>query len=201
MRRKDLERLLGSLEIHPSPKSYFEQYTLTETVAARILTLAAYTYDDIVAKVVYDLGCGSGRLAIGAAVLGAEHVVGVDIDPVALATAKRNAEKVMVNHIIDWVAADIQALTGSCDTVLQNPPFGVQRRGADRAFLRKALGLGKVVYSLHKSETDAFIRRFVRGLGASITTTFTTQIDIPRMFEFHRKPKYPVEVHLYRIVA
>ena len=39
-----------------------------------------------------DVGCGSGILSIAARRLGAERVVGLDIDPDALATARRNLE-------------------------------------------------------------------------------------------------------------
>ncbi|SPJ16483.1 methylase for 50S ribosomal subunit protein L11 [Burkholderiales bacterium] len=42
---------------------------------------------------VLDYGCGSGILSICAAVLGAADVLGVDIDPQALATARSNAER------------------------------------------------------------------------------------------------------------
>lgn len=40
-----------------------------------------------------DFGCGSGILAIAAALLGAERVVGIDIDPQALAATRDNAER------------------------------------------------------------------------------------------------------------
>jgi len=39
-----------------------------------------------------DVGCGSGILSIAAALLGAGSVTGVDIDPVAVKTARENAE-------------------------------------------------------------------------------------------------------------
>lgn len=42
---------------------------------------------------VYDLGCGSGILSIIAALLGAEQVVGIDIDPNAADIAARNAAR------------------------------------------------------------------------------------------------------------
>ena len=42
---------------------------------------------------VLDVGCGSGILAIGAALLGASEVTGVEIDPDAVAVAKENVEK------------------------------------------------------------------------------------------------------------
>lgn len=38
-----------------------------------------------------DLGCGSGILMIAGVLLGAEHAVGMDIDPVAVRTASENA--------------------------------------------------------------------------------------------------------------
>lgn len=41
---------------------------------------------------VLDMGTGSGILSIGALLLGAKNAVGIDIDPVAVRTAKENAE-------------------------------------------------------------------------------------------------------------
>lgn len=42
---------------------------------------------------VLDFGCGSGILAIAAALLGARQVIGTDIDPQALEASRRNAER------------------------------------------------------------------------------------------------------------
>ena len=42
-------------------------------------------------KSVIDYGCGSGLLAVAAALLGAEPVLGVDIDPQAIAASRMNA--------------------------------------------------------------------------------------------------------------
>lgn len=44
-------------------------------------------------KNILDMGCGSGILGIGAALLGAEHIDAVDIDMVAARIAEENAEK------------------------------------------------------------------------------------------------------------
>lgn len=46
--------------------------------------------------IVLDVGTGSGILSIGAALLGAKDVLGIDIDPEAVAIAKRNVE---ANHL------------------------------------------------------------------------------------------------------
>ncbi len=83
-----------------------EQYTISEAIAANMLYIAAYTNGDIAGKRVLDLGCGTGRLALGAAYLGAESVVGVDIDRLAIKTACENSKKagVMANTV-QWVLA------------------------------------------------------------------------------------------------
>ena len=48
---------------------------------------------DVKNKVVIDYGCGSGILAIAAALLGANKVIGVDTDPQALEATQANAER------------------------------------------------------------------------------------------------------------
>ena len=199
LKRRHLEIALSRLRGHPSPSRLLEQYTIPADLAAEILTLAAYKYGDISGKVVFDLGCGTGRLAIGAALLGAGYVVGLDIDRVALDVAKLNAYETGVSDRVDWVLCDIAVFQSSCHTVLQNPPFGTRLRGADRVFLERAMELGRVVYTIHKSETDGFIRRFVEDHGGSISAVFKAMMTIPRVFPFHEKRVYRFEVYVYRI--
>ena len=78
VRKQDLEKALFKVEPFPKPKIYLEQYAISPTAAAELLYLAAYTYDDIIGKKVVDLGCGTGRLAIGSILLGSEEAVVVD---------------------------------------------------------------------------------------------------------------------------
>lgn len=49
---------------------------------------------------VLDYGCGSGILAIAAAKLGARHVLGIDIDPQAVITARENAQRNQQNDYV-----------------------------------------------------------------------------------------------------
>jgi putative methylase len=215
VRKLDLERAIAEILPHPSPKAYLEQYTISPEVAAEILYMATYIYDDIIDKTVIDLGCGTGRLAIAAVMLGAKEVVGVDIDKITIKQAIENAEKLGVKTKIDWVIADINSMRGNFDTVLQNPPFGVQKRGADRKFLIKALQIGKRVYSLHKdvrsvskqrrdkptlsAEASSFLKKFIEINGGEIKAMYVLMMSIPRIFAFHQKQRHRFLVNLYVI--
>lgn len=52
-------------------------------------------------RTVLDYGCGSGILAVGAALLGAKHVIATDIDPQALVATRENAAR---NKVIDRIS-------------------------------------------------------------------------------------------------
>ena len=201
VRRLDLERWLQSVEAHPSPEAFHEQYTIPVGVASEMLFLAAYVHDDVISRTVADLGCGTGRLALGAVLLGATEAVGIDIDRTSVKTAKENAARLGVEERTNWVNCSIDVLHGNFDTVLQNPPFGVQKRSADRRFLLKALELAPKVYSLHKSGEDnrAFIKRFIERHGGKVTSIYQMKLNIPKMFKFHTKRRHEVDVDLYRI--
>jgi len=68
---------------------------------------------------VLDLGCGSGILAIAAARLGAEHILGLDIDDIAVIATGRNAA-------LNGVSTQITAQQGSLETLLASPQrFGL----------------------------------------------------------------------------
>jgi putative methylase len=220
IRKLELELFLSQIEPQPSPKVSLEQYTVSVAVAAKILYLAAYTNGDIIGKSVLDLGCGTGRLAMAASYLGAQFVVGVDIDKTAIITASDNSVKSGSKTHIQWILADIDAVTGNFDTVLQNPPFGVQKRAADRKFLKKALEVGNAVYSLHNHpnvdkqlirtlkanpsrllqvDPSPFIEKFVQSHSGAVKAVYAMLMTIPRMFDFHIKMKHDFVVDLYFI--
>ncbi len=70
---------------------------------------------------VLDIGSGSGILGIGAALLGAKSVTGVDIDPVAVRVAKENAELNGVGQKTEFVEGDLlQNIKGTFDVVCAN---------------------------------------------------------------------------------
>lgn len=70
---------------------------------------------------VYDVGTGSGILAIAAALLGAKEIVAVDIDAVAVRVAQENIKDNGLSHVIDVRQGDLLAGTsGQADLILAN---------------------------------------------------------------------------------
>ena len=91
MKLKHLEMTLQRMSGYHHPRAALEQYQTPAPLAARLL-YHALMKGDIEGKTVFDLGCGTGVLAIGAALLGADCVKGVDSDPDAIEVANANAE-------------------------------------------------------------------------------------------------------------
>lgn len=206
--KKQLEIVLSKLKTAESPKPSLEQYTIPSSLAAEILNLALLS-GDIKGKVLFDLGCGSGRLTIGSFLLGAREVVGVDTDDKVLEVAEENFHslhslfsEMKLKSSIRFVLSDIKEFSEKCDTVIQNPPFGVQSDNLDKIFLEKALECGKKIYSLHKGEyekTRESITKFVESKGGKVEKIIPYKFSIPHMFRFHKKPKKEVSVDLYVI--
>src|SRR5512137_2758440 len=125
MKKKQLEMLLERLEGFSCPSPDKEQYVTPASVAADVLYLA-YLRGDL--ENVCDLGCGTGILAIGAAMLGAK-VVGIEIDTQAIGIARENAARFGVE--IDFVRGDVNCIVlRRIKTVVMNPPFGAQKASA-----------------------------------------------------------------------
>ena len=66
-------------------------------------------------KRVLDFGCGSGVVAIAAALAGAAHVVACDVDPDALAATRCNAA---LNKVELELAEDYSAVAGDLDLII-----------------------------------------------------------------------------------
>ncbi len=199
IRKKELEILLERVATHPKPKAWLEQYTIPSRIASEMLFIASSVHTDIKDRSVVDLGCGTGRLAIGASILGAREVIAVDIDPAAIKSAKKSSATLGAQNTIHWINSDIDAVGGHFDTVLMNPPFGTRTKHADTRFLLKALSTANTIYSLHKRSTRHYLLKFVEENLGRIEALYEMQLQIPRTYSFHIKKSYDVEVDLYII--
>jgi putative methylase len=195
MRKKQLEIKLQGLEQLASPIPALEQYATPAIIAADMIW-EAYGAGDIAGKAVADLGCGNGILGIGAKLLDAGKVLGMDVDPMAIRVAEKNAASLSLD--IDFLEGDVRKAEGTFDTVLMNPPFGAQKRRADRPFVEKALELAPRAYSLHNAGTEDFLDKLAMSLGARTVSLKKYKFEIPFAFEFHRKATEAISVVLLR---
>ena len=75
----------------------------TEEAVKAMLKLADVKKTDVV----YDLGCGDGRIVIAAAKDFGAHGVGIDINPVRISEAKENAKKASVESLVRFEENDL----------------------------------------------------------------------------------------------
>jgi SAM-dependent methyltransferase len=81
------------------PRDDLAPYVPTpQDVVDRMLALAAVTENDVV----YDLGCGDGRIVVTAARKFGAKGVGVDIDPVRIRESQANAKAAGVEHLVEF---------------------------------------------------------------------------------------------------
>lgn len=74
-----------------------------QNVVEAMLNLAKVTKDDVV----YDLGCGDGRIVITSAKLYGTTGVGVDIDPERIKEANENAKTENVTEKVTFIEGDL----------------------------------------------------------------------------------------------
>jgi len=83
-------------------------------VVDRMLDLARVGPDDVV----YDLGCGDGRIPVAAVLRGAKRAVCVDIDPARIAEARDRAARAGVSDRIEFIQGDLFEVDFSDATVI-----------------------------------------------------------------------------------
>jgi putative methylase len=191
VKKIELELLLQQIQGMDPFRSDLEQYQTPASIASEILFLG---YNDVHKKVVIDLGCGTGIFSIGCALLGASKVFGIDIDKKAVEIARRNAAAAGVN--VHFLMKDVCTVKITGDTVVMNPPFGAQKenKNADSVFLKKAIKIAPVVYSIHLKKTIPFLRPFISSLKGEIALAKEYSFPIKKTFSFHEKKVKQFEV-------
>ncbi|MCI6774531.1 MAG: METTL5 family protein [Methanobrevibacter boviskoreani] len=216
-KKKHLEMILQNIPSHPNPKVEFEQYSTPSSIASDVLW-NAYTLGDIYNMDIVDLGCGTGIFSIGSIFLGANSVLGIDIDDESLEMAQNvskhigiSTEKMdslhffqgNVNNLKKIKDLDISGFSNDkVDTLIQNPPFGSQEKaknGADRRFIDFACENSEVIYSFHMASTHDFIVNYFEDLGAKITHEFYYNFPLKKIYKFHTQESRNVGVIVFRV--
>ena len=175
-----------------------------------IVYFAGFEFNDIENKILFDLGAGTGRLSIASAYFRPKFIISIDIDPFALHILKRNTLKLELDHIISPLCADIGSFEilrsnffGKTQiTTIMNPPFGVQKRKADRKFLEQAFKLSNVIYSIHlaNDKVHQFILDYISKFNWHVDYAFPYKMVLERSFYFHTKKVKKIDVTIYRFI-
>jgi SAM-dependent methyltransferase len=101
-------------ETVPQAESLAPYVPTPQEVVDRMLELAAVTSKDVV----YDLGCGDGRIVITAARKYGARGVGVDIDPERIKESEANAKREAVEQLVSFKLQDAMTVDLSPATVV-----------------------------------------------------------------------------------
>lgn len=181
MKRKQLKSFLQQLETFSKPTLELEQYSTSPSLGAEILERINFDCDFEEVNLLGDLGCGCGILMLGAAQMGANCVVGWDVDTQAIDACHRNILEKNLDSNCNLIQADVIAdykpykrFYEQFDVIITNPPFGTKNNtgkffiksklfaGIDIKFLEEGFRLLKpngVLFSLHKTATRKFLER------------------------------------------
>lgn len=113
---EEYEEKEGELVVNLDPGMAFGTGT-HETTRMCIQALEKYVKEE---STVFDVGCGSGILAIAAAKLGAKLAVGVDLDPVAVESSIENVGYNNLNNIEILHGNLVEVIDGKADIVVAN---------------------------------------------------------------------------------
>jgi len=183
----------------PHPSAPLEQVA-TPAEAAADLLLSLDRHVSLEGRSVLDLGCGTGRLALGAALLGAHPVVGIEVDATLLPIARTAARAAEVR--VDFRGSSVTEWDQLADVVVMNPPFGAQTRHADRPFWEAAFSLARrAVGAFALSASRTFIARLALDRGAHVVEVEPVRWDLPWTFPHHRAAKVPLDVDRWVIEA
>ncbi len=210
LKKKDLVSLVQNTQVFKNPKIELEQYCIDAGSVVDFAYFAGIEHDDIQNNLVFDLGAGTGRISIAAASLGARSIIAIDLDWEALATLKKNLQVTNLMGIISPICADIitfpvreiECLKTKSITTLMNPPFGVQKKNADRAFLKIAFSISNVVYSIHLTgeKSHKFISNYANRLGWTIDYFVPFNMLLERAYFFHEERVKKIDTTIYRFV-
>ena len=147
----------------------------------------------IVKNVVYE--CRSRFASLGLDIF----MIGFEIDEDALKIARDYSKK--ENLDIKWRNLAIENIEENFETILMNPPFGSQRPGADRSFLKKSLEIAVNIWTIHLAETRDFVEDFVKQNSGDIISAYEFDFKIKRSMDFHTKDIKKEKAILYHIAS
>ena len=208
--KKEIVFQIERTETFTDPKIQLEQYSINAACAVDIIFCAGFEFNDINNKFIVDLGTGTGRLSIASSFFNPIYILSVDIDFNALKILQKNIKKLKLEKKIFPMCADVKHFDISKIvlprnlkiTTIMNPPFGVQKKTADRKFLECAFLFSDIIYSIHlaNEKVHNFISNFLRKNNWLIDYVFPFDMLLQKSFQFHKYKTKKIKVNLYRFI-
>ncbi len=183
----------------PNPDPKLEQYTTPGEIAARLAQLVKL--HGFIGSSIADLGAGTCRLTLALSLFGASKLVPVDADRRLAKLCLEAYEAASLeppSYIVSWISRDRGPLSpGSVRVIVMNPPFGVQRRGADTEFLLYAMSISpERIYAILKTGNEEYHTRLAGEHGYRHMVIYTEWFPIPAVMKHHRSRIKRVKVNV-----
>jgi predicted RNA methylase len=130
MRLKHLQSALSSVPTPQfvDPNISLEQYATSPILCSYIIQ-AAFENDDIDGRSVLDLGCGTGMLSIGSALVGSPHIMMVDCDLDAMRIAMDNVEAMEITDTDSDDCCAVEFILAKVNHVAKKIRGGAEMKG------------------------------------------------------------------------
>lgn len=202
--KKQLAVILSKLKGFDKPNIKLEQYQTPSDIAAEWVWQMALA-SEVEEKVIADFACGPGIIGMALLIMGAKKIHFLDCDKNIIEICKEN-----YNYLQETFEGVGEAEFHLCDIkdfkteetidfVVENPPFGTKEKHVDKKFLEQAFKTSKIVYSMHKSTTENFVRAISKDHKFQITHKWFYKFPLPRTMKHHKKEKEFVDVDLWRM--
>ena len=119
-----------------------------------------------------DVGCGSGVLAIAAAMLGIPHITGCDLSAAAVAVSRENARRARVKSQVHWLQGSTEACSSPFHLIVANLPLAVQL-AKQQEFARMLAPQGGLILAGFKDTGEMAVVDFYLSRGWQIRQRLT----------------------------
>ena len=149
---------------------------------------------------VVDLGAGNGVLGIGALLLGAKRATFVELDLAAceaLEEALEHHDLLPRAQVLQTDVAQLPAL--EAPLVLMNPPWGQQRRSADRPFLEASVSISSQVVHVMHSAKALHLEPWASEQGWEALRWLEMDFPLPKRYAHHTKQRASTRAAVWRL--
>ena len=196
IRQRHLAMALSKLPEHPQNKAEEEQYATEGNLAAEWLC----KMDGISGRTVADLGAGNGILGIGAHLLGADKVWLIEADPEVAEVARESSSGMQDVEVIEHRIDESLPQEIKPQTIIMNPPWGWQKKGADRPLLIAAMNSqADIIHLMHSAKAE-HISGLAENQGWASSVLFEADFRLPARYEHHNSRSGKTPVKCWRLV-